>query len=60
MALAKGGASGISIEDINESSARSTAKSISSSFDCECLALTANCGKESDVRRVINMTWSAF
>eukprot|EP00957_Ditylum_brightwellii_P203444 15334639-Ditylum_brightwellii.AAC.1 len=41
MALAKGGASGISIVDINKSSAQSTAKSISSSFDCECLALTA-------------------
>eukprot|EP00565_Helicotheca_tamesis_P005687 CAMPEP_0185725390 /NCGR_PEP_ID=MMETSP1171-20130828/1662_1 /TAXON_ID=374046 /ORGANISM="Helicotheca tamensis, Strain CCMP826" /LENGTH=269 /DNA_ID=CAMNT_0028393507 /DNA_START=37 /DNA_END=847 /DNA_ORIENTATION=+ len=60
MALGKGGAVGISVVDINLKSAEATAKSVSSEFGCECIALGANCGKESEVRRVINTSWAAF
>mmetsp|Transcript_18269 Transcript_18269/g.52758 ORF Transcript_18269/g.52758 Transcript_18269/m.52758 type:complete len:294 (-) Transcript_18269:26-907(-) len=66
-AAARSGASAVCVADVDLDAARAVASSLpslapspSSSTPCRTLAIRADCGREMDVRRVINSAWTRF
>ena len=54
--LASAGAKGICVVDMNKENAQKVAVAL----PCNAIAVSANCGVEMDLRKVVNTAWAAF